>query len=103
MPEGYKNFSKTKPLQIEHMKNICDWWNNREEIEIEGFFKSKRYNLEEIINMNYNLDLCGHPHKEEIILEPLELISKYQEEKKNLNNKIDDVITQILNILKRDD
>lgn len=103
MPEGYKNFSKTKPLQIEHMKNICDWWNNREEIEIEGFFKSKRYNLEEIINMNYNLDLCGYPHKEEIILEPLELISKYQEEKKNLNNKIDDVITQILNILKRDD
>ena len=103
MPEGYKNFSKTKPLQIEHMKNICDWWNNREEIEIEGFFKSKRYSLEEIINMNYNLDLCGYPHKEEIILEPLELISKYQEEKKNLNNKIDDVITQILNILKRDD
>ena len=53
--------------------------------------------------MNYNLDLCGYPHKEEVILEPLELISKYQEEKKNLNNKIDDVITQILNILKRDD
>jgi|GEM_PF-5102906 hypothetical protein len=53
--------------------------------------------------MNYNLDLCGYPHKKEIILEPLELISKYQEEKKNLNNKIDDVITQILNILKRDD
>ena len=103
MPEGYKNFSKTKPLQIEHMKDIYEWWNNRKEIEIEGFFKSKKYTLEEIINMNYNLDLCGYPHKEEVILEPLELISKYQEEKKNLNNKIDDVITQILNILKRDD
>ena len=103
MPEGYKNFSKTKPLQIEHMKDIYEWWNNRKEIEIEGFFKSKKYTLEEIINMNYNLDLCGYPHKEEVILEPLELINKYQEEKKTLNNKIDDVISQILDILKRED
>lgn len=32
MPEGYKHFSKTKPMRAEHCQPIIDWWNNRQEI-----------------------------------------------------------------------
>ena len=28
MPEGYKHFSKTKPMRAEHCEPIIDWWNN---------------------------------------------------------------------------
>lgn len=41
MPEGYKNFSKTKPMKREHLQPIDEWWNNRKKIENDGFFKSK--------------------------------------------------------------
>src|SRR5574344_177466 len=32
MPEGYKHFSKTKPMRAEHCEPIINWWNNRQEI-----------------------------------------------------------------------
>ena len=35
MPDGYKNFSKTKPMKSEHFNPVRDWWENREEI-LEG-------------------------------------------------------------------
>lgn len=37
MPEGYKNFSKTKPMKAEHFNPVRDWWGNREEI-LRGIF-----------------------------------------------------------------
>lgn len=27
MPEGYKHFSKTKPMKIEHFAPVVEWWN----------------------------------------------------------------------------
>ena len=35
MPEGYKHFSKTKPIRLEHFGNVKAWWGDRQEI-IEG-------------------------------------------------------------------
>lgn len=99
MPEGYKNFSKTKPMKLEHFESVVEWWNNREEIEVDGFPKAKRYAAEEIVNNGYNLDLCGFPHEEEEILEPLELISNYQTKRAELNAKIDSVLAEIIKML----
>lgn len=41
MPEGYKNFSKTKPMELKHFDAAVNWWNNREEINVDGFDKAK--------------------------------------------------------------
>ena len=99
MPEGYKNFSKTKPMKLEHFNPVIEWWNHREEIEIDGNPKAKKYMAEEIARNSYNLDLCGFPHEEEEILEPLELIAKYQKERAELNQKIDSVLAEITKML----
>lgn len=95
MPEGYKHFSKTKPMKLEHFKPVMDWWKNREEIEIEGWPKAKKYTAEEIAAGGYNLDLCGFPHEEEEILDPMDLIKNYQEHRKELNTEIDRVLDEI--------
>ena len=99
MPEGYKNFSKTKPMKFEHFDEAISWWDNREEIEVDGFPKAKKYAAEEIVNNGYNLDLCGFPHEEEEILEPLELINNYQQKRAELNAKIDSVLAEIIKML----
>lgn len=99
MPNGYKNFSKTKPMKLEHFNPVMDWWKNREEIEVGGNPKAKKYTANEIAENFYNLDLCGFPHEEEEILEPLELISKYQKERAELNQKIDSVLAEITRML----
>lgn len=99
MPEGYKNFSKTKPMKLEHFEAALTWWDSREEIEVDGFPKAKKYTVTEIEELNYNLDQCGIPHVEEVILDPMELIQQYQEKRASLNDEIDNVLEQITSIL----
>lgn len=99
MPEGYKNFSKTKPMELKHFDPAMNWWNNREEINVDGFDKAKKFTAEEIAARNYNIDLCGYPHEEEEILPPKELIQQYQEKRASLNADIDRILAQITEIL----
>ena len=101
MPEGYKHFSKTKPMKLEHFAPVIDWWNNRTEINIDGFDKAKKYTAKQLIeDFNYNLDLCGYPHEEEEILDPMDLIQRYQEERASLNAEIDRVLADITKLLR---
>lgn len=99
MPEGMKNFSKTKPMKLEHFQPVIEWWNEREEIIEDGFDKAKRYTAEELAEKNYNIDLCGYPHEEEEILPPKELIQQYQAKRASLNADIDRILAQITEIL----
>lgn len=99
MPEGYKNFSKTKPMKLEHFQPALGWWDNRTEIEEDGFPKAKKYTVEEIVANGYNIDLCGYPHEEEEILDPMDLINQYQEKRASLNTEIDHVLEKITSLL----
>ena len=99
MPEGYKNFSKTKPMKLEHFAPALEWWDNREEIEEDGFPKAKKYTVDEIVANGYNIDLCGFPHEEEEILDPMDLINQYQEKRASLNAEIDHVLEKITSML----
>ncbi len=99
MPDGYKNFSKTKPMKLEHFEPAMKWWDNREEISIDGFDKSKKYTAKELEDRNYNIDLCGYPHEEEEILPPMELIRQYQEKRASYNADIDRILGEITSIL----
>lgn len=95
-PEGYKNFSKTKPMKLEHFEPVISWWHQRQEILVDGFDKAKKFSREELEEKYcYNLDLCGYPHEEEVILAPHDLIHQYQEERASLNAEIDRVLEEI--------
>ncbi|HDR1021547.1 TPA: SAM-dependent DNA methyltransferase [Pasteurella multocida] len=99
MPEGYKNFSKTKPMKLEHFQEVMEWWHNRQAIEIDGFDKARKYSYQEIADRQFNLDLCGFPHEEEKILPPDELIQQYQQKRTALNADIDNILAEITGIL----
>lgn len=99
MPEGYKHFSKTKPMKSEHFTPAIEWWNNREEIVVDDFPKAKKYSIEEIKSLNYNIDLCGYPHEEEKILPPQDLIKEYREKRASLDANIDKVLSEIMALL----
>lgn len=99
MPQGYKNFSKTKPMKLEHFNDVMEWWDNRQPIEIDGFDKARCYRFQEIADRQFNIDLCGFPHEEEEILPPDELIANYQQKRTALNADIDRILGEITGIL----
>ena len=100
MPEGYKHFSKTKPIKLEHFAPVLEWWNHRQELTQDGFDKAKKFSVEQLTqDLGYNLDQCGFPHEEEEILAPLDLIHRYEEQRASLNAEIDRVLEQITAML----
>lgn len=106
MPEGYKAFSKTKPIEMKHMNSIIDWWNNRVEIKdikedssLTETWKAKKYTFEELENMNFNLDQCGFPIKEEIILSPKETMNNFICEREKLEKELDEKLSQIISLI----
>lgn len=102
MPEGYKHFSKTKPIMLEHFYPVEDWRNDRTEIINNNFPKAKKYTKDELEQLNYNFDLCGFPHEEEEILEPNELISKFREQRAIYNKELEEILDKILELINED-
>lgn len=100
MPEGYKHFSKTKPMKMEHFQPVLDWWNDRQELAEDGFDKAKKFTAQQLTEeLGYNLDQCGYPHEEEEILAPMDLIQRYEEQRASLNAEIDRVLAEITSLL----
>jgi type I restriction enzyme M protein len=72
LPDGYKKYSKTKPIQEGEFQLEKDWWNNREENE-----HAWKVTAEQIRSANYNLDI-KNPNSNDTVDDatPAEIIAK---------------------------
>jgi type I restriction enzyme M protein len=59
LPEGYKKYTKTKPVRIDDFAGLSEWWDNRNESEL-----AWKVSIDTIKANNYNLD-AKNPHKAE--------------------------------------
>ena len=101
MPEGYKHFSKTKPMLSAHCQPVRDWWNDRKEIvdSETGDEKSRCFTAQELLDLNCNFDQCKFPKEEEEVLRPEELLKQYHAQRTALDEKIDKTLTEIQQLL----
>lgn len=97
MPEGYKHFSKTKPMKLEHFAPAMEWWNNRVEIADanEGSFKAKEFTAKELAELGYNFDQCGYPKEKKEILSPEDTMRNFVERRAELDKLMDDKLARI--------
>ncbi|MBE9152060.1 N-6 DNA methylase, partial [Coleofasciculus sp. LEGE 07092] len=73
-PQGYKSYSRSKPLTIKEFNREKKWWEKREVTEF-----AWQVSVKEIEERNFNLD-CKNPHSMEINHgEPDELMAEYEE------------------------
>lgn len=87
LPQGYKNYTKTKPIKIDEFDAEKDWWNNRTETAF-----AWKIGIDEIKARNYDFDF-KNPNKEndDALLssdEIIEKISHSMDNTKILLNKI---------------
>ena len=98
IPADRKHFSKTKPMELKHFDDVIDWWSNRHEITLEDGPKAQKFSATELIDdqgYGCNLDLCGYPHPEDNVLDPIDTIRFYQEKRTSLNAEIDSVLAEL--------
>lgn len=60
MPEGYKAYSKTKPIQLKEFDPIKKWWKKRKESDV-----CWKVNIQTIKDRSYDLDIKNPNKKEE--------------------------------------
>ena len=97
---------KRNPITREKLSAIDEWWDNRIEIKDEkadesltDTWKSQCVSIDTIIGGSYNLDFCGFPNEEKVILSPEDTISAFKEERDRLDRKLDAKLQEILTML----
>lgn len=106
MPKGRKAFNKTNPIALKDLSPVKEWWSDRKVIEDEKkrddsatTYKAKNYTAEEIADHGYNLDLCGFPQEEKVILSPEETIKNFIEKRESLEKEIDAKLEELKRLL----
>jgi type I restriction enzyme M protein len=90
-PEGYKSYSKTKPIRIEEFDVEKAWWDDRKETD-----QAWKVTAEEIEKRNYNLDIKNPNSEENQTYDVKELLEK----RNSLNEEIQNLSSSLLNELK---
>lgn len=87
LPEGQKSYSKTKPIRLEEMNPIKEWWNKRTESEV-----AWKVDIQTIINRGYDLDIKNPVKQEEVheytSTELLDLLGKSMQKSTELLNQL---------------
>jgi len=91
LPEDYKSYSMTRPLQLKELAPIKKWWNDRKESEI-----CWKVDIKTIIDRNYDLDINNPNKKDEVYehnsLELMEMLDASFEKSHNLLTQIREAI-----------
>jgi type I restriction enzyme M protein len=95
-PEGYKSYSKTKPIRIEEFAPEKAWWENRTESEF-----AWRVSIDDIKASNYNLDIKNPNKADEDHGDPLELLAKYKQLVAEIAETRDALKKELLEALER--
>ena len=102
-----QKFSKSRnPMKREHFNCVDEWWENRVEImdekddeSVATTYKAKKFTYEEIKSDGFNLDRCGYPVKEKVILSPEETMQDFIARREALENKMDEKLAIIKSLL----
>lgn len=89
-PEGYKSYSKTKPIRIEEFEPEKAWWHSREENEF-----AWRVPVEEIRKNGFNLDIKNPNSPEAGPGDPNELLARFDE----LTTEVDQLRSSLIDEL----
>src|SRR5699024_9862063 len=90
-PEGYKSYSKTKPIRIEEFDREKEWWDDREEN-----LYAWKVTIDEIKERDYNLDI-KNPHDGD---EETYDVDKLLRRREKLQQEINSLRSELKNELK---
>lgn len=93
-PDGYKSYSKTKPIEIEEFEPEKAWWNKRENNKF-----AWKVSIDDIKANNYNLDIknpheevIDHGDPEELLENYMVLLSEISKIRTGLKNELMDIL-----------
>ncbi|GEM48644.1 type I restriction-modification system subunit M [Deinococcus cellulosilyticus] len=78
-PEGYKSYSRTRPLTRAEFDREIEWWGGAARVDRQENEYAWKVSVDDIVARNYNLDI-KNPHEVEVTHgDPTELMAEYLE------------------------
>jgi type I restriction enzyme M protein len=91
LPEGRKQYTKTKPMKFEEFRPALDWWNSREENEY-----AWKVSADDVAKNNFNLDIKNpNKAKAEEHRAPEEIVASIIEKEKRIFELMEEIQDQI--------
>lgn len=107
LPDGQKFSMKRNPISREKLSAIDEWWDARVEImdektdvSLSDTWKSRCVSMGIIVENNYNIDFCGFPNEEKVILSPEDVLAVYVEKRERLELRLNNATSQLNHYLK---
>ena len=97
-PEGYKSYSKTKPMRFEEFAPELAWWDKRVEHE-----RAWRVSVEDLKARNYNLDLKNPNAPQDTHEDPDVLLERYTQARAEADRIREELKTALAACLVRGD
>ncbi len=98
-PEGYKSYSRSKPLTIAEFDREKSWWGGAARKDRKTTEYAWKVSAQDIAGRNYNLD-CKNPHEVEVNHRaPEELMAEYQQIVKQLEDAQQDLKAELMTCL----
>jgi type I restriction enzyme M protein len=95
IPEGYKAYSKTKPIKSEDFESLRNWWSNREESE-----QAWKVGIGSIVESGYSIFNWKNPNTLEKEIDSSNIMqSKYDDTRARLEEARNNLIEEIQSIL----
>lgn len=93
LPEGRKNYTKTKPMKFEEFLPVIEWWHNRKETN-----QAWKVSAEDIASNNFNLDIKSpHIMTTEDLRSPEEIVASVIEKEKRIFELLQEIQNEINN------
>ncbi len=91
LPEGYKNYSKTKPIKFSEFQSEIDWWDNRTENDF-----AWKVDVQSVIDSGYNMDF-KNPNRKSLLIDynSKEIIEKF----KTSDAKTSEILSKLKGLL----
>ncbi|MGB2728266.1 MAG: N-6 DNA methylase [Halobacteriota archaeon] len=91
LPEGRKQYTKTKPMKFDEFSPVLDWWNSRGENE-----DAWKVSADDVVKNNYNLDNKNpNKAKAEVFRAPEEIAASIVEKEKRISELLEEINDEI--------
>jgi type I restriction enzyme M protein len=96
LPEGRKNYTKTKPLRYEEFADCEQWWGDSDRAGRAENERAWKVSLQEIVDDGYNLDL-RNPHRADDLAHrpPAELVAELIETEREMLKLLEELQSEI--------
>jgi type I restriction enzyme M protein len=91
LPEGRKQYTKTKPMNFEEFSPVLDWWDSREDNE-----HAWKVSADDMAENNYNLDIKNpNKAKAEECRAPEEIVASIVGKEKRIFELLEEINDEI--------